>query len=226
MKICAVIPAYNEEATIGKIIQETKKYIDDIFVVNNSSTDSTEDIARECGAIVIDCSGRRGYGASQYAGQQYAIESGYDYILQLDADGQHDPAYIPRLLQFAQSGNYDIVIGSRFLNSYGENLSYTRKIGIIFFSKVVSILGNTQITDITSGFKVYKASSLKRLSKPCDTHPAVEQMLEMAKKSMIIKEVPVEMPAREVGESHLSLVKFAFYPFRAIWLLLKVMLSR
>lgn len=226
MKVCAVIPAYNEAATIGRIIRETREYVDTVFVVDNGSTDKTADIARRSGAQVIDYSAKRGYGAAQYAGQQAAIQNGCDYILQLDADGQHDPIYIPKLLELAQSGNYDIVLGSRLLTDSYKNLGFVRKIGIIFFSKVVSILGHTRITDVTSGFKVYKASSLKKLSKPSDINPAVEQMLEIAKKGMSIKEVPIEMPVRNTGESHLSLARFALYPLRAAWLTLKVMLFR
>ncbi|HEX75378.1 MAG TPA: glycosyltransferase family 2 protein [Dehalococcoidia bacterium] len=226
MKVCAVIPAYNEAHTIGRIIQETRKYIDTVFVVDNGSSDNTAEVARQSGAEVIDYSAKRGYGAAQYAGQQVAIQNGFDYILQLDADGQHDPIYIPKLLEAMQSGDYDIVLGSRFLTKSDKNSDFNRKIGIVFFSKVVSFLGHAEITDVTSGFKVYKASSLKKLSKPCDTHPAVEQMLEIAKRGMSIKEVPIEMPARNTGESHLTLVKFAFYPFRVIWLLLKAMLFK
>ena len=104
MKVCAVIPAYNEETTVGNIVQNTKKYIDAVFVVNNGSSDNTARIARENGAIVIDHFAKRGYGAAQYAGQQYAIKQGYEYILQLDSDGQHDPADIPKLLETMESG--------------------------------------------------------------------------------------------------------------------------
>lgn len=225
-KVCAVIPAYNEAETIDKIIQETKKYIDTVFVVDNGSTDNTAEVARGNGAEIVSYNAKRGYGASQYAGQTVAIQNGFDYILQIDGDGQHAPKYIPSLLESMQNGDYDIVLGSRFLTDSYKNFSFIRKIGIMFFSKVVSFLGHTKITDVTSGFKVYKVSSFKKLSKPSDTHPAVEQMLEIAKKGMKIKEVPVEMPLRDTGGSHLSLARYALYPFRAIWLILKVMLFR
>lgn len=226
MKVCALIPAYNEEATIGPIIQETKKHIDAVFVINNGSTDNTARIAREYGASVKDYNAKRGYGAAQYAGQQFAINQGYEYILQLDADGQHNPIYIPKLLAAMQSGDYDIVLGSRFLTTSYKNLSIARKSGIVFFSKIISILGRTQVTDVTSGFKIYKASSLKKLSKPSDINPAIEQMMEMAKKGMKIKEIPIEMPNRNTGNSHLSPVRFSLYPFRATWHILKVLLLR
>jgi glycosyltransferase involved in cell wall biosynthesis len=225
MNICAVIPAYNEELTIGAIIKETKKYVDTIYVVNNGSTDNTAAVAHENGAVVINYSDKRGYGASQYAGQQYALQQGFDYILQLDADGQHDPSYIPELMNTMQTFDCDIVLGSRFIKN-NTKINPVRYVGINFFSLAVSILGRTSITDVTSGFKIYKASSLKKLSKPCDTHPAVEQMMEIAKKGMQVKEVPIVMPQRTAGESHLSVIKFAMYPFRALWLIIKVMLFK
>lgn len=226
MKVCAVIPAYNEEATIGNIIRETKKYIDDVFVVNNGSTDNTAQIAREHGAKVIDYPVKRGYGASQYAGQQFAMQEGYDFILQLDADGQHNPIYIPKLLESMEGCDYDIVLGSRFLTTSYKNFSFMRKAGIVFFSKTISILGHTKVTDITSGYKIYRASSLKKLSKPSDINPAIEQMMEMAKRGMKIKEIPIEMPIRNTGNSHLNPIKFFLYPFRATWHILKVLLFK
>lgn len=225
-KVCAVIPALNESITLERIVRETRKFVDVVFVIDNGSTDSTAEVARENGAEVIRYTAKRGYGVSQYAGHAIAMQNGFDYILQLDADGQHDPRYIPLLLETALGGDYDIVLGSRFLSDSYKSLSFIRRSGIIFFSRVVSFLGHTKITDVTSGFKVYKVSSLKKLSKPSDTHPAVEQMLEIAKRGMRIKEVPIEMPIRDTGKSHLDLTKFAFYPFRGIWAILKVMLFR
>jgi glycosyltransferase involved in cell wall biosynthesis len=226
MKICAVIPAYNEETTIGNIIEETRKYIPTVYVVDNGSTDRTAEIARQKGAEVIYYPLKKGYGAAQFAGQQTALKAEFDFILQLDADGQHNPASIPNLIEMAQSGEYDIVVGSRFLGKDRKQLHNVRKGGIVFFSQLVSFIGHTKITDVTSGFKIYKASTLRRLSKPSDINPAIEQMLEIAKKGMTIKEVEIEMLARTSGDSHLNFLRFAIYPLRAIWLIIKVMLFR
>jgi len=222
MNICVVIPALNEGKTIENIINQTKRYINTVIVVDNGSSDNTAAIAEQCGATIINYSEKKGYGAAQYTGQQYALSKGFDYILQLDADGQHNPQYIPQLIEAMKDGDYDIVLGSRFLCDSHKNLGFVRWIGIIFFSKVVSLLGRTKVTDVTSGFKIYKSSSLMRLSKPSDAHPAVEQMLEIAKKNMSIKEIPVEMPIRYTGESHLNIIKFLLYPFRVTILLFKV----
>jgi len=226
VRACAVIPAYNEAKTIGRVIQETKKYVNAVFVVDNGSIDNTAEVACANCADVIPYLAIRGYGAAQYIGHETAIRNGYDYIVQLDADGQHDPKYIPLLLEVACNNNCDIVLGSRFLDNNHRNLSFVRQIGIVFFSRIISLLGHTKITDVTSGFKVYKISSLKKLSRPCNTHPALEQMMEIAKKGMKIMEVAVEMPARNNGKSHLSLGKFILYPVRGIFSIIKVMLFR
>jgi glycosyltransferase involved in cell wall biosynthesis len=225
-KICAVIPAHNEAETIGRIILDTRKYIDTVFVVDNNSTDNTAEVSLQSGAEVISCCEKQGYGTAQHTGHVTAIDKGFDYLLQLDADGQHDPRYIPALLETALNGDCDIVLGSRFLNNNYKSLPFVRRIGIIFFSKAVSLLGHTKVTDVTSGFKVYKVGSLKKLSRPSDVHPAVEQMLEIAKKGMKIGEVPVEMPARKTGESHLSFWKYSMYPFRGLWSIFKVILFK
>ena len=225
-KICVVIPAHNEAASVARIIQAARKYIDIIYVVDNKSTDETASVARDSGAHIIHYSEKLGYGAAQYAGQQAAISSGFDYILQLDADGQHNPIYIPELLKVALTGDYDIVLGSRFLNNKPPNLSFIRKAGITFLSAVVSFLGHTKITDVTSGFKVYKASSLKKLNRPSDIHPCPEQMLEIARKGMKIKEVPVDMLVRNTGRSYFTLLRYVLYPFRVTWAVVKVMLFR
>jgi glycosyltransferase involved in cell wall biosynthesis len=226
VRTCALILARNEEKTIGEIVRRTKEYVDTTFVVDNGSTDNTAEIARRNNAQVIHYNEKSGYGAAQYAGHMVAIQAGFDYILQLDADGQHDPKNIPALLDSMLNGDYDIVLGSRFLGNGGKDFSLVRKMGITFFSRVVGFLGHASITDVTSGFKVYKASSLVKLSKPSDTHPALEQVMEIAKKGMQIKEIPIEMSIRSMGKSHLNLRRFMTYPFRGIWAISKVMLFK
>jgi len=224
IKVCAVIPAHNEAKTIGNIIQETKKYVETIIVVDDGSADDTAKIAAENGAQVIYHPANKGYGAAQRTGHHAAIQNGFEYILQLDADGQHDPKYIPELLKEGLTGDYDLVLGSRFLNGSYKDYPLVRKIGITFFTKVVNILGRAQLTDVTSGFKVYKVSGLKKLSRASDKHPAVEQMLEMARRRMRIKEISIEMPLRTNGESHLNFKRYALYPLRMIFSVIKVMI--
>ncbi|PIN99976.1 glycosyltransferase family 2 protein [archaeon CG10_big_fil_rev_8_21_14_0_10_43_11] len=214
-RVLAIIPAHNEEATIAGVVSQTKKYVRDVVVIDDGSGDRTAQLARQAGAFVISRVWAGGYGAAQRTGHLYAIREGYNYVIQLDGDAQHNPKYIPKLLRPALSGKYDLVIGSRFLNGSHKKFSFVRRCGIAWFTFVVRHLAKLDITDVTSGYKVFKVSSLKKLERCADMYPAVQQMLEMARKGFKIKEVSVKMTLREHGSSHLNSFKsFFFYPVR------------
>lgn len=133
MNVCAVIPAHNEAETIGSIIQATKKYVDTVFVVDDASEDNTVEVARENGAEVIRHIINRGVGAAQRTAYMIAMSDGFDYIVQLDADGQHDPKYIPTLLlEAVHDCDYDMIIGSRYLNDSYKQYHFVRRAGISF----------------------------------------------------------------------------------------------
>jgi len=224
MKISPIIPAYNEGETIDKIIQETNQHVDTLFVVDDGSTDSTAKVAEQNGVEVIRHSVNLGTGAAQQAGYAAAISEGFDYIVQIDADAQHNPKYIPEMLSIAQS--CDIVIASRFLNKSHQNYPFVRRLGISFFTFVVKLLVGVNITDVTCGYRVYKAESLRKLGRLSSRHWAVEQTLEAGKRGFNIKEISIEMPVRNMGKSQFSLVRYALYPFRMIPIIIKVMLFR
>jgi glycosyltransferase involved in cell wall biosynthesis len=224
MKTCAIIPAYNEAASIGRVIQTTKPYVDIVFVVNDCSLDSTAEIARQNGAHVICHSTNHGIGRTLQTGYDAAISNGYDYIVQIDGDNQHDPKYIPELLNLGQ--NCDMVIGSRFLNSSHKDFPFIRRLGIRFFTLITNLLGNANITDVTSGYRVYKTEGLIKLSRLSSRHWAIEQTIEACKKGLVIKELSVIMPVRNAGESQFSLAIYALYPFRMIAVIVRVMLFR
>ncbi len=222
MKICAVIPAYNEGKTIGEVIQQAKQYVDTVFVVDDGSSDDTAEVARQNGAKVIRHNVNQGIGAAQQSGYDAAISEEFDYIIQLDSDGQHDPKRIPEMLEVAQGCN--MVIGSRFLNNSHKDYPFVRRLGISFFTRLTNLLTHAAITDVTSGYRVYRTESLRKLSRLPSRHWAIEQTLEAAKRGFRIKEVSVEMPVRNRGNSQFSLRTYALYPFRMIWVIMKVML--
>ncbi len=225
-RLLAVIPAYNEARTIAAVIKKTKRYVRDVVVVDDGSSDDTAAVSEKAGAGVIRHVLNKGYGAAQRTGHQYAIRHGYDYMVQLDGDGQHRPEYIPKMLEMALTGKYDLVIGSRFLTKSYRDYSLVRKSGISFFTGLVNMISGMKITDATSGFKLFRVEKLKGLSRSSDLHPAVEQMLEMHKKRFRIKEIPMVMPVRAVGQSHLSLKRFFMYPWRAFTNALKVIIYK
>ena len=224
VRVCAVIPAYNESETIGKVIQETRGYVDTVFVTDDGSTDNTAEVAQQSGAEVIRHQVNQGMGMALQSGYSAAINNDFDIIVQLDGDGQHDPRYIPEMLGIIN--DCDIVIGSRFLNQSHRQYPFVRRVGISFFTSVVNLLGGVKVTDVTSGYRMFRTRSLNRLAPLAIRHWAVQQTLESAKKGLKIKEISVEMPLRNTGSSQFSLRAYALYPFRMLWAVLKVMLSR
>ena len=224
MRTVAVIPAYNEASTIGPVIDDTAEYVDRVVVVDDGSSDDTAAIARDHGAVVVEHVFNTGVGGAVRTGYQYAIQHGYDWVVQVDADGQHDPAKIPELLELA--GDYDMVIASRYLNESYQDYSATRNAGIRFFTRLVNRLGGIDITDVTSGFRVYRVSMLESILHRSDKHWAIEQTLEAAKGGYRITEVSTEMPTREEGESQFTLDTFALYPLRMTDTILRVLLFR
>ena len=224
MKVCAVIPAYNEEKTIGDVVNQTKQYVDKVFVVDDGSIDGTAEVARQHGAEVIQHPVNIGIGAAQQTGYDAAINNDFDYIIQLDSDGQHDPKYIPEMLEIAQS--CDMVIASRFKDNNNDGYPFVRKQGISFYSRLTNLLANTNITDVTSGYRVYRTECIKNIGRLPKTHWAIAQTLEAAKKGFKIKEMAVVMPVRKQGESQFSFTTYCLYPIIMIWVIIRVMLFR
>jgi len=225
VRTVAVIPAYNESETIGPVIEDTGEYVDRVVVVDDGSSDDTAAIARDHGATVVEHVFNTGVGGAVRTGYQYAIKHGYDWVVQVDADGQHDPAKIPELLDVATDG-HDMVIASRYLNESYQDYSATRNVGIQFFTRLVNYLGDIEITDVTSGFRVYRVSMLERILHRGDKHWAIEQTLEAAKGGYRITEVSTKMPTREEGESQFTIDTFALYPIRMTDTILRVLLFR
>jgi glycosyltransferase involved in cell wall biosynthesis len=224
IKVCAVIPAYNEDKTIGKVIRETRKYVDTVFVVDDGSTDKTAEKARENGAEVVQHEHNQGIGRAQQSGYEAAFSCRFDYIVQLDGDGQHNPEHIPEMLDMASS--CDMVIASRFLNHSYKKYPLVRRLGISFFAVAINLLTGTAIKDVTSGYRVYRTESLKKLGRLSKRHWAIEQTLEAAKKGFSIKEASVKMPVRNTGRTQFSLATYILYPPKMIYHITKVMLFR
>lgn len=225
MKSVAVIPAYNEAETIGQVVTCVREYVEEVFVIDDGSQDETREKAQEAGAHVVSHPLNRGVGAALRTGYRAALQKKVDFIIQIDGDFQHDPTYIPQLLEQCQNG-YDMVIGSRFLNPSHRDYNVTRRSGIKFFSWVANFLGALNITDVTSGFRCYRSSALTRLSPLTDGHWALEQTLEAARKGFKIKEISVEMPVRAKGLSQFNVKTYTLYPFRMIECVIKVLLFR
>lgn len=224
MRTVAVIPAYNEATTVGSVVDGAMAHVDHVVVVDDGSTDDTAAIARRHGASVIEHVINTGVGGAVRTGYRYAIRNGYDFVVQIDADGQHDPAYIPALL--AEAEDHDMVIASRYLNDSHREYSRVRNAGIRLFTALVNRLGGVEITDVTSGFRVYRTSKLETILHHSDKHWAVEQTLDGARSNHRITEVSVKMPVRDQGASQFTVDTFVLYPARMVDVILRVLIFR
>ena len=226
MRTVAVVPAYNEADTVGSVVDGTAGHVDEVVVVDDGSTDGTPAVARDHGATVIEHTFNTGVGGAVRTGYRYAIDQDYDFVVQVDADGQHDPSQVPDLLETATDGDCDMVVGSRYRNESIGEYPLVRRSGIRFFTGVVNTLGGVEVTDVTSGFRVYRVSMLRNILHKRDTHWAVEQTLDAARQGYRIREVSVQMPTRDSGESQFDLGTFVMYPLRMTDVVLRVLLFR
>lgn len=215
-KILIIIPAYNEEHIITQVIQElhTQNTNWDLLVINDGSTDGTKERAESTGiAEVIDLPFQVGIGSCVQTGFIYANEHNYDYALQFDGDGQHNVSEINKLLEGFESGNADVINGSRFRSKKTKYRStISRSIGIIMFKILNSLLIKQKITDNTSGFRAYNKKAIAFLSKnyPAD-YPEPEAVILLGRNGFTIEEISVEMNQRSGGTSSIRGIYSVYY---------------
>jgi glycosyltransferase involved in cell wall biosynthesis len=218
-KILVIVPTYNEEGSVGKVVEEVHTHLSqaEVLVVNDGSTDLTSEIAKSKGAIVLDLPFNLGIGGAMQAGYQYACQRGYDIAVQVDADGQHDPKEIFKLLSALETKEADVVIGSRFIGDLGYKSSFMRRIGITIFSGVISMIVGQKITDPTSGFRAAnrKAIQLFASNYPQD-YPEPEVVILLHQCHLKMEEVPVGMSERYSGESSITKIKSIYYMVKVL----------
>lgn len=213
-RVLIIIPAYNEEKNIEKvvdnIINNYSQY--DYVVINDGSKDHTRDLCRKKGYQYINLSINLGIGGAVQTGYKYARDKNYDMAVQIDGDGQHDIAYLEKMVQIIDSGEADIVIGSRFLEREGFQSSITRRIGIKILSVFIRLCTGKKIKDVTSGFRVVNRRFIDIYADnyPMD-YPEPEAIVEAVMYGGRICEYPVIMRERENGNSSISFVKSIYY---------------
>jgi glycosyltransferase involved in cell wall biosynthesis len=161
-KVLALIPCFNEEATIASLVLKTKKYVDTVLVVDDGSRDDTVEMAQEAGATVVAHEKNRGKAAAIKTGFIYALDHKYDYVITLDGDGQHNPEEIPLLLNKMIDGKVDIAIGIRFGNS--TEMPWWRKIGKRVLDYATSFGSGGFVTDSQSGFRGFNTRALEKIT--------------------------------------------------------------
>jgi glycosyltransferase involved in cell wall biosynthesis len=205
----AVVPAYNEEATVGAVVRGLRRHEPDldVLVIDDGSTDATGDVARAAGAEVLPLPFNLGIGGAVQAGFMHAVEHGYDTVVQVDADGQHDPAEVTRLRAALEYGApVDMVCGSRFLDEHNRYPApVSRRTGIHLFAFIVSRIVGQRISDPTSGFRLYTRRAIEVLARnyPHD-YPEVEAVLLLHYHRLRLREVPVRMYERGGGRSSIG----------------------
>jgi glycosyltransferase involved in cell wall biosynthesis len=214
MKRIAIVPAYNEELNIGRVIDELRAFDPGLHVVivSDGSLDRTAEIALEHGAHVVKLPFNLGIGGAVQAGFRYAHENGYELVVRCDGDGQHDPSQLPKVLAPVLAGDADIAVGSRFAGGEGYRSSATRRVGIRLLALIVSAIARQRVTDTTSGFQALNAKALALFAAdyPHD-YPEVEGMVMTIKHRLRLCEVPVTMREREYGRSSITALRSFYY---------------
>lgn len=216
----AVVPAYNESATIRDVLRRLREEAPefDVLVVDDGSTDRTAELAERAGAEVLRLPFNLGIGGAVQAGFVYASENRYDYMVQVDGDGQHDPSELKCLTAaMEEDPSLDMVCGSRFLERTGYRAPVTRRTGIHIFAFLLSRISGQRITDPTSGFRLYnrRAISLFARDYPHD-YPEVEAVLMVHFHQLEMKEIPVRMFQRGGGVSSISSGKSVYYMVKVL----------
>lgn len=218
MKVLIIIPVHNEAESIGPLIRDLKREgQSDLLVVNDGSTDATEEVVRRSGVSYISLPINLGIGGAVQTGFRYARENHYDMAVQVDGDGQHDPSYIEDLIRPLPQDQADVVIGSRFVQKTGFQSRFHRRMGIRFLQFVSHLLAGRPITDSTSGFRSYNSKAITFLADNYAVDfPEPEAIISMLKKGFRILEVPVVMRNREAGRSSISGWKSIYYLYKVV----------
>jgi hypothetical protein len=203
-KVAVVIPAYNEEDNIGQVLPRIPETVcgvaTEVLVVDDGSRDGTGDIAREHGAAVARHVTNLGGGAALRTGYRLMSDSGAAVVVTLDADGQHLPEEMSRLVQPVLDGEVDVAHGSRVLG-HAEANHFARELGIIFFNRLVSFITRTRVTDCSNGYRAVRASVLPTLVLRQEQFHTSEFMIEAIKRGVPAAEVPVTVVSRLHGHS-------------------------
>lgn len=225
-KVIVVIPAFNESESILKTVGAVEACGYDYVVINDGSNDDTLKICLEHGINVVDLPQNLGIGGAVQTGHKYALKYGYDIDVQVDGDGQHDPAFIASLVELISEGS-DLVIGSRFLgNASGFQSTLMRRVGKTWLSSCLKVLTGKKITDPTSGFRACggRAIDLFAQDYPID-YPEPESIAVALRKGLTVSEVPVVMRERQGGRSSIGALSSVYYMIKVTLAILIVCMS-
>lgn len=227
--VLVIVPAHDEEESLPRTLAELRRRAAamDVLVVDDGSHDGTARVAREWGVPVLRHATNLGVGAALQTGFRYAVERGYSIGVQLDADGQHDPAFLEALVAPVREGRCEVSIGSRYVSRTRYRAPLLRRAGMVLFAAVVRWAVGQRISDTTSGFRAYARAVMEVCQHdfPKD-FPDAPLLIALARRGFRLAEVPVEMRRREAGRSFYTLGRSLYYPYKNMLASLMALLRR
>lgn len=217
-RLLVIIPAYNEQESIEKTVAALREcdfssaYHVDYAVINDGSKDHTLQILKERHLSYLNLSVNLGIGGAMQTGYLYAREQNYDYAVQLDGDGQHNPEFIESLLKPLEDGTADMVVGSRYIEKKGFQSTGLRQFGIKIVSATIRLVSHKRVLDVTSGFRACNRDMIEYFSNHyAEDYPEPEAIVSALKNHFKVAEVPVIMNERQGGSSSISGLKSIYY---------------
>lgn len=227
LKKLIIIPAYNESSNIEGTVAAIKKDAPDFdyVIINDCSTDNTLEICQKNHFNVVSLPINLGIGGAVQTGYLYAKKYGYDLAVQVDGDGQHNPAFLSKMADELIESNVNMVIGSRFLEKEGFQSSFMRRLGIRYFMGLIQLLTGKKITDATSGLRMIDRNIIELFANDYpDDYPEPETIVSLLNKGYSVKEIPVIMNERQGGVSSISATKSVYYMIKVTLAILFVKL--
>jgi glycosyltransferase involved in cell wall biosynthesis len=213
-KLMVIVPAWNEEGAVGKVVRSVQEVLPEVpvLVIDDHSDDATAQVAEMAGARVLRLPVHLGLGGCVQTGYKLAYEMGFDYVIRVDGDGQHEAADIPKILDTLIATGSEFVIGSRFIEDAGNHTSFARSVGINFFRVLLKpILGRT-IHDPTSGFVGVNRRALQVFARSFPlSYPEIEVLVVLQRRRFRFEEVSCRMHPRQSGRSSITLIKSLRY---------------
>jgi glycosyltransferase involved in cell wall biosynthesis len=212
--LLVIVPAFNEEAAVGSVVLAVKRHVPGVpvLVIDDCSADATISVARTAGAEILSLPHHLGLGGCVQAGYKLAWELGFQYVIRVDGDGQHDARDIPRVLAKLKSAGCEMVIGSRFVDENGSRTGFVRSLGIRFFRAVLRPILGKPVHDPTSGFVGVNRKALAVFSRsfPLE-YPEIEALVVLQRRRFRFEEVACKMRPRTTGRSSITAAKSLYY---------------
>ncbi len=212
--LLVIVPAYNEEGAIAGVVRSVRHHVPGVpvLVIDDGSVDETAVRARGAGAEVLPLPHHLGLGGCVQAGYKLAFELGFDYVIRVDGDGQHDARDIPRVLERLKTSGCEMVIGSRFLTPDSPRTGVVRWLGICLFRAVLRPILGKPVRDPTSGFVGVNRRALQVFSRsfPLE-YPEIETLVVLQRRRFRFEEVPCKMRPRVAGRSTITALKSLYY---------------